>query len=221
MSGVQSWDFDSVGGSGGGKKTEFTKFPVGVTRIRIIDPAPHIRWVHWMNQFQRSVNCPGNCPIDDIRRRQKANNEQYTYNMQKKFSINIINRETGQQEIMEQGVTFFEDIRDLMEDLKDDGRTLLDVDLRVKRRGTGKDDTTYRIDIDEKYPLTDDDKKMVEAKKDLKEYFKPHTNEQILALLQVKENFKEAWAEITGEGSGNDNAPQDGKDDIGESIELK
>lgn len=177
-----SWNLE--GSSGNKNKAEWTKFPVGITRIRVIDDAPSARWTHWLNQHKRSVNCPGRgCPICDIRKQQKANKEPYTYNMTRRFAINILNRDTRKVEIMEQGINFFEDLRDLMEDLKAQGKTLLDVDIRVKRRGTGKDDTSYRLDLDEEYPLTEEDKSLMENKVDLSEFFVPNTPEQILRLI--------------------------------------
>ena len=64
-----SWDFEI---NSGGAKAEFTKFPVGVTRIRVIDDEPNVRWTHWIQQHKRSINCPGkDCPICEIRRYQK------------------------------------------------------------------------------------------------------------------------------------------------------
>src|SRR6185312_12573485 len=82
-----SWDLDA----GGGQKAEFTKFPPGTTRIRVLDGAPHIRWTHWMQKFGRSINCPGMkvCPIDDIIDKQKANGEKATYTRGRRYAINV------------------------------------------------------------------------------------------------------------------------------------
>lgn len=184
------WNFDS---NSGGGKLEFTKFPAGITRIRIIDDEPIQRWVHWMPKLSRSVNCPGKgCPICEIRRQQKANKESYTYGMSRRFAINIINRETNQVEIMEQGITFFEDLRDIMQDLKDEKNlTLKDVDLKVRRRGTGKDDTSYRIDVDEIRPMSEDDEKMIQDKFDLEKITEPNKPEDILRLVNG-----ESWDEV-------------------------
>lgn len=212
---MSGWDLDS-GSNGGGQEVDFTKFPVGVTKIRVVDVAPHQRWTHWMPQFRRSVNCPGRgCPIDEIRRQEKANGVPYSYNMTKRFALQIINRETGKLEIMEQGKTFMEDLRDLMNDLREDGKSLSDVDIKVRRRGTDANDTTYRLDIDEEYPLSDNDKKLAENKLDLNEYFKPHTPEQIMKLLEVRaetpDGYREAW----------NNIMKDGEEPIGEEIEIR
>lgn len=208
-----SWDLEKGNGGSNEDKLDFTKFPEGITRIRVISEMPHIRWTHWMNQHKRSVNCPGrDCPICTIRKQQKANNESYTYNMTKRFSLLVLNRETGKLEVMEQGITVMEDIRDMKDDLERKNLTLQDADLRIKRRGTGKDDTSYRVDIDEEYPLTDDDIRAMEKVTDLNEFFKPHTPEQILRLVNG-ESFEEVMK------SDNDN--QDNNTDTEEDIEVR
>lgn len=183
-----SWDFESNGGG----KAEFTKFPVGVTRIRIIDDEPFVRWTHWLPAFKRSVNCPGKgCAICEIRKKQKANKEQYSYAMGRRFAIQILNRETGKLEICEQGIGFFEDLRDVMNDLREKGKSLKDVDIKVRRRGTGKDDTSYRIDVDEEYPLSDADIILLDGAIDLAEYMKANTPEQTIRLVNG-----ESWDDV-------------------------
>lgn len=186
MSGVMSWDLNA--GNGGSEKVEFTKFPEGMTRIRILDDAPYQRWTHFIKKFKRSINCPGRgCPICDIRRGQKANKMPYSYDMAKRFAINIINRETGNVEIMEQGKTFFQDIIDLRADVKADGKNPTDAEFKVRRRGTGKDDTSYRIDVDKVIELSDADKKLLERRVNFEEYFKAHTIEQITRIVNGEE----------------------------------
>lgn len=212
---MQTWDFDKGNESKDSKKANFTKFPVGVTRIRILDDAPFVRWTHWMPQFKRSVNCPGRgCPICEIRKQQKANGEKHTYGMSRRFAINIYNYETQLQEIMEQGITFFEDLRDLMMDLREKGKDLKDAVLKVRRRGTDKDDTSYRVDIDVIEPMGTAEQDAMNSKIDLPDYFKPHTPEKILKLLQVRENHIEAWNEIMSEGS-------DESDESQEEIQIR
>ena len=115
----------------------------------------------------------------------------YTYSMSRRFSLQIINRNTGKLEIMEQGITFFEDLRDVREMLMEDGKTFEDADLIVRRRGSGKDNTSYRIDIGEEKPLSKEDKDLIANKIDLDEYFKPTTPEQITRLLNG-----ESWEEV-------------------------
>ena len=178
-----SWDFNASNNN----KTEFTKFPVGVTKIRILSEAPHLRWVHWLTQHRRTVNCPSNdCPICEIRNKQRKNEEPYTYNSSRRLTMNIFNYDTGHIEVMEQGVTFFEDLRDLKNDLEEEGNTLQDAIIKVRRRGSGKDDTSYRLDIEE---LTNEP--IPENLTNLKEFFKPHTPEQIERLING-----ESWEEV-------------------------
>lgn len=179
---VESWDLNA--GNQGGEKVEFARFPEGITRIRVVDDAPYQRWIHFIRKFKRSINCPGKgCPICDIRRNQKANKMPYSYDMQKRFALNIINRETGKIEIMEQGKTFMQDLIDLKGDLERKGLTIKDADFKVRRRGTEKDDTSYRLDIEEEVPLTEADKKLMEKRVNFAEYFKPHTIEQITRIV--------------------------------------
>lgn len=218
------WDFEA--GNGGGQKQNFTKFPQGVTRIRVLDSAPNIRWSHWMPQFQRSVNCPGRgCPIDEIRRQQKANGEPYSYNMTKRFAMNIYNHDTNQAEIMEQGITFMEDLRDIMTELRESGKSLQDVILKVRRRGSNQNDTSYRIDVDVEEPLSAPEESALDAKVDLEEYFKPHTPEQILALLQVREgtlqDYQAKWTEIMSDGESEEATTNDEEIATEEDIEIR
>jgi hypothetical protein len=207
---TESWDLENGGQA---EKTDFTKFPVGVTRIRVLSPAPHQRFTHWMNQFQRSVTCPGRaCPIDIMRKRQKDAGIPETYSMSKKYAFNVFNYETNKVEIMEQGVRFVTDLRDVMQDLKEENpsKQLHEVILKVRRRGTGSDDTTYRIDVESYTEMTDKERKMHAEQVNLAEYFVPQTPEQINALLAVTENFKEAWIEIV--------VKQESTDDLGEQF---
>ena len=186
---MSGWSFETSGGNN--KKQEFTKFPEGITKIRIIDVEPVERWTHWMARDKRSINCPGKgCPICEIRKQEKANKLPYTYLMTRRFALQVLNRNTNKLEIMEQGITFFQDLRDVMELLATQNKSLIDVDLQVRRRGSGKDGTSYRIDVAEEYTLTAEDVKMVEEKIDLKEYFTPHTPEQITRVV-AGEKFDE------------------------------
>lgn len=202
-----SWDFNQTSTT---KKNDFTKFPEGITRIRIVDTAPLMRWTHWMPKHSRALNCPGKgCPICEIRKQQKANGEPYSYGVARKFAITVLNRETKKVEILEQGVTFFQEVKDIMDDLASKGKTLMDVDLRVKRRGTNQTDTSYRIDVDEEYPLTEDDLKLLEERPNIENFVKPHDVEKILLLIQGS-----TWEEVF---YNNDSE----SDDTEEQIDLK
>ena len=203
-----SWDFKNDN-QGDSKKMEFTRLPEGITRVRVVGLEPHIRWNHWLNALKKSINCAGKgCAICEVRNRQKENNETPSYNMARRFSIWVINRETGKLEVLEQGVTFFEDLRDIMEELADEGKTLRDVDLKIRRKGE-KTNTTYRISVDTESPLSESDEKLMEEMFDLSEYFKPSTLEQAMAIVNGS-----TWEEVMEMGKNND-------DNEDKDIELK
>lgn len=189
---LKGWDIESTGS---GNKVEFTRFPEGLVVVRLVDTVPNMRWTHWINSARASVNCPGKgCPICNIRKQQKANKEPQSP-MGRRLSLQVINRNTGKLEILEQGITFFEDLKIVLQmaveqDLQIDG-----VDLNIRRKGLGKDDTSYRIDLGEKYPMTEEDLKLIEENKiELNEYFKPNTPEQIVRILNG-ESFSEVMKE--------------------------
>ena len=192
---ANGWDLEANTNGSGSTKSEFTKFPEGITRLRIVDEEPYQRWTHWQKKASRSINCPGKgCPICEIRRQEKANKvpyAQHTQSMAKRFAINVLNRETNRIEILEQGKQFFQDVRDLKDDLEAEGKKLIDADLKVRRRGTTKDDTTYRVDIDSQYELEPEDEVLLTSRTNLKEYFKPHTIDQILRVVKG-----EPWEDV-------------------------
>ena len=191
---MTGWDFDNTSN---GKKQDFTKFPEGVTKIRIVDDVPNVRWTHWLQKHNRSANCPGKgCPICEIRKVQKANKQDYTYPMSRRFAIQVINRNTGKLEILEQGVTFFEDLKDLRAILAEDNLKLTDVDISVRRRGKDTN-TTYRLDRAEEYPYTEEDNKLIEGKINLDEYFVPHTPEQLTRVINGEEWDKVMYPDET------------------------
>jgi hypothetical protein len=205
-----SWDTAFERGAGEEKaKTEFTKFPEGITRIRIVDDAPYARWTHWFPQHKRSFNCTGyDCPICAVRKAQKAAGETPKIAVAQRFAINVLNRETGNVEIMEQGKQFFEELRDFNKDEGD----LRTYDLKVKRKGSTKDDTSYRVDKHDVYSLTPEELDLIKEKRtDLKEYFKPHTVEQGKRLIAG-----EAWAEVM-KGDAEATAPTSESD---EDVEI-
>ena len=130
--------------------------------------------------------------------------------MARRLAIQILNRETGKLEIMEQGMGFFTDLRDIKHDIEFNdkgnptGKHLVDFDIKVRRRGTSKDDTSYRLDIDIEYPLSEADLKLLADKKDLDIFFKPNTNEQILRIVQG-----EKWEDVMSNQDGEDSPPDE------------
>lgn len=208
----RGWDFEN--NSGDGKKITFTKFPVGITKFRILEEAPYIRWIHWLDEHKNAVNCPGRaCPICEIRKQQKANKEEYSIPMSRRFDINIYNYNTNEVEVMEQGKTFFQDILDLREEIINKGNKIEDVIFKVKRKGTGQNDTNYRIDVDEIKPLTDEEVLEYEEKITVFEtYFAPTEPDKIVKLLNG-----DSWKVAMGYQDAEE--PTTSEDD--ESFEVK
>ena len=197
---MSGWDL------GTGSKVKFTKFPEGITRIRVLDSEPHNRWTHYQTQWKRSINCPGrDCPICEIRRQQKANKQPYTQNVSMRSALNIYNYETNRVEVMEQGKEFMEDLKAVMQDLLAQGHPLYDAIITVRRRGTGKDDTKYRIDVKEIVPPGEAEKELFTDLTDFRTYFKQHTSEQVLRIING-----ENWNDVMKIDDGED-----------EQIELK
>ena len=201
---MSGWDFGNTPSTEQSQdKKAFTKFPVGTTHIRILDQEPHMRWIHWMPQFNRSIVCPGNCPVCTIRKREKNAGLESKYSMQRKFSLNVYNHGTDKLEIMDEGIQFMEDLRDIREELLDDGKNLVDATLKVKKRmSDGK--ASYRIDIHEVTPVNEAEQEAFNNRTDMSEYFKAHPIEQILQMLEVTENHKEKFIEIVSGGTQND-----------------
>lgn len=220
---MSGWDFNNNKGSSSdnGEKVKWTKFNEGITRIRLLDDVPNVRWAHWVNKFQRSVNCPGKgCPICEIRKQEKANKLPSTYAIGQRFAINVYNYDTQSVELMEQGKTFFTDLRDLIMDLQAEGLDATHAVFKVRRRGTGKDDTSYRIDIDNKTAIEDAIKSKLSQRTDLDNYFKPHTIDQVKEVVNAKPNGKDdatkIWGTImTGEAEGQTTEAPD------EDVDLK
>lgn len=162
------------------KKAEFLSFPTGITNIRILDPEPFTRWTHWVPSARRSVTCPGRgCPICQAINIAKANKEEPKFTRSKKHSMNVINRTTGNVEIMEQGNGFFEELFELHKDEGD----VRGYDIKVKRTGNGTN-TKYRLTALEAEELTADEIKLAEENKvELEEYFSIPTIEQVTRLM--------------------------------------
>jgi hypothetical protein len=112
--------------------------------------------------------------------------------MSRRFAINIDNLDTGKTEICEQGIGFFEDLRDVMETVIAKDHKLSDAILTVKRRGTGKDDTSYRIDLDDIKPLSAIELEALKSKSiKLPDFFAPHDPDKILRIVKG-----EKWEDV-------------------------
>lgn len=184
---MSGWDFN------GGNKVEFTAFPEGVTRLRVLSTEPKMAWTHWIMKDKRSIICPGKgCPICDVRKSQKENKQPVTYSVARRLRLYVYNYDTDRIEIMEQGITFFEELADLKKELESQGKKLQGAIIKVKRKGSSKETTSYRIDLDvyEEVDLND----ATYSLKDLQpinEMFQPHEADKILQIMEGK-----AWDEV-------------------------
>ena len=195
---MDGWDFNN---QGSGKKLEFTAFPEGVTRIRVLSAMPKMAWTHWIMKDKRSIICPGfECPICQTRKQQKENKQPVTYNVSRRLRIYVFNYDTNRVEILEQGITFFEELADLKKELEKEGKVLSGAIFKVKRKGTSKETTSYRIDLDS-YEVVDltSEQYSLESYTKLEEMFEPHKPEQILRIMNG-----EAWNDVFGKPEDND-----------------
>ena len=192
--------------SGGGNKINFTKFPEGVTKIRVLladGEAPFMRWAHWMPQFSRKVTCPGNCPIDELIKVAKANGQTPPYGNSRNFSVNIWNYDTGRAEVLEEGITMIEALKDGIEEaiseyLEDNPGTKLqicDLVLKVRKKmgSTGKN--TWRVTLDSVATMEENVWEAHNNRVDFAEYYKPPTHQQIRELLMVQASTKDEYLE--------------------------
>ena len=198
-----NWNLNDNSGNGnGGAKKNFTKFPEGITKIRVLlgeGERPFMRWTHWLPQFERKITCPGfGCPIDELIKTAKANKQTPPYQSNRAFSINIWNYDTGRLEILEEGITMIEILQDaLMEALEDNPVAhITDFVLKVRKKksaSTGKN--TWTITLDDVVPMNDEEKKAFDERTEFDEYFKAPTIEQVRDLLMVSATSKPEYQE--------------------------
>lgn len=171
---------DNNESGGDGNQIDFITFKEGATEIRIVDDEPISKWKHWLPQHNRSVICPGRgCPVCNIIKNAKQNNETPKYNSSKRFHIHVIDRTDGKLKIMEQSKTFF----GMLLALQDNVGKLTNYDVKVIRSGMGKK-TQYNVIPMGQVALSEKDKTLLNSRIDLDEFFTAPTNEQITQLLK-------------------------------------
>jgi len=208
---LQGWDLNA--GVQKGKKNNFTKFPEGITRIRILDTVPFMRWTHWLPQFSRKITCPGfGCPIDELIKMHKANGTQSPYGSARAFSLNIYNHDTNQHEIMEEGVTMFEVLKIAIEDAIEEnpGTTIGSFIFKVRKRQGANGRATWTVTVDSvNEPLSEAELNALEERVDLAELFKAPTVDQVKELLAVQATSKDEYIEKYNEIMGYNQKQQD------------
>lgn len=195
MTNLEGWDLNA---GSGGSKNSFTKFPEGITRIRILDKAPHIRWTHWLPQFSRKLTCPGfGCPIDEIIKTAKANKTKSPYNSVRQYSLNVFNQDTGQREILEEGITMFDELKvAIMDAITDNvGTSIGDYIYKVRKRVGTDGKAKWSVTSEYVPELSDDEKEALNNLVDFKEMHKPPTIEQVHELLAFQGSNKDEWTD--------------------------
>jgi hypothetical protein len=163
-------------------KVKYNKLVTGKTHtIRVLDNEPFSRYTHWIQAANDgkglTVDCPGaGCPVcADIKAKKKAGQTQ-KYSSRKLHAINVINRDTGEVEIMDKGKALFELLAGLLAEVGD----LRNFDIKIKVTGEGSDTTYIPIPLAMK-PLTEAEKAL--QKYDLNNISIKVTNEQLQMLM--------------------------------------
>lgn len=168
-----------------GEKVKYLDLPVGTTQIRIFDNEPTSRWSHWIQSAQggkgMSVPCVGKgCLICGMIAEDKKNKVVKRYNSSKVHSINVINRQTAEINVLDKGNKIFGQIVEYMKQLGD----ARGYDLKITRTGAGTATVYTVIPVFPPTPLTEADKALKPY--DLSTLGKPFTNEQIQMFIDGK-----------------------------------
>ena len=166
-------------------KTNYVKLKDGMNKLRILDNAPTSRWTHWLNAQKRRITCLGakECPFCRANKEAKeAGAKGQPFPVSMRFSMNVINRETNQLEILDQGRDFFKSLHDIHSTVGD----LTTYDLMIKTTNAGTKDVNHTPIPSAPMPLTDEEIAMIADKRDLSEVFKAPTVEQAEMLAQGK-----------------------------------
>ena len=177
-----SWS--DVRDEGSKEKVPYTKFPEGLTKIRVLDAEPYSWWQHWINSSKTAVTCTGSgCPICEVIRKQRNANETPIYNNSRRHALRIWNYTTNQMEVMIQGKSFMQNLLDLHEEIGD----IREYDIKIKRNGTDKTTTYTALPS----PVSDFEFTDKICDVDLEDLFKAPDRSIIIQLMQGKK-----WSEI-------------------------
>lgn len=204
-------------------KLNFTKFPEGITKIRVLDNTPHLRWAHWLPQISRKITCAGfNCPIDELNKRAKAQGEANVYDNSRAFSFNIFNHNENRHELMEEGVTFFDELKLAMIDAvtENPGISVESFVFKIRKSRNTAGKNSWRIDLDNVSEPGANVLSAMEQKVDRAEYYKAPTPEQVQAILDIdspdKDERIKQYADIMGYSRRDD----DEQNDVNFAVEV-
>lgn len=187
-------DVINQGNSNQSEEVKYVKFPIGITKLRILDEQPFSRWTHWIPQANNgkgmSVNCLGKgCPVCKAMAEDKKANRKKRYNASKSHALNVFVHETkvnGQVtpvkevQILDKGNGIFGGLYAIFEQMGD----LRNYDVTVTRVGENLGDIKYTIlPVYPPSELSQQDKQIASIKYDVEEVKKSFTAEEIETLL--------------------------------------
>lgn len=184
-----SWDAilnsESNGNGGSSEKVKYTSFPEGTIKVRILDEQPYSRWRHWIPQANggkgTSVDCIGKgCPVCAAISADKVAKRVPKMSGSKSHAINVLNRTTGDVEILDKGNTVFTSMATIMQQMGD----LRGYDITITRKGKGTDSTYTVLPVFPPTPLTEAEKGL--TKYNIQELYKPFTVDQINQIMTGK-----------------------------------
>ena len=164
-------------------KTEFTKLQNGVTELRFLDDEPFVRWAHWIAQAKRNVSCIGaDCPVCEAIKASRQAGMKPSYSSNRKFAMHVLNLNTGNVEILEQGKTFFTQLHALHEEIGN----IKGYNIKVKTQNAGSTDVTYTLLPCAPSELSPEQIEQTKELKPFDEVFKKPTREQVVQLMSGK-----------------------------------
>lgn len=227
------------------QQVEFLKVPVGRTKVRILEAAPHAYQEYWSNRGNggKGTSIPylgkGVClleqenkeyldehlpkakAIKDPDKRKKEMRKVYAnqpWKLRQKFAINVIDRTDGQVKVLDKGLAVFRELKKYAQDAE--YGDLRNYDVTVERSGEGLTTEYSVIPARSNTPLTDEEKAMelydIETYRD----FSHFTPEQILAVAKGA-----TWQEVADENSPTEEDIEEtnievAEEEIGEEMEL-
>lgn len=196
------WNDVSNGNSGNGEGKNKVKFVEmkenNVVQLRALDEAPYSRYTHWIPQANggkgATIDCIGrNCPVCEDRNAKKASGAPQKYSVRKQHAMNVLNRGTGEVEVLDKGKRCYEalaSIRDMIGDLRG-------YDVKIKVTGADTDTSYTPVPMPAK-ALTDAEKNL--DKYNFTELYPKLTREQVLMFMEGK-----GWVDVMG-GNNTDGA---------------
>lgn len=181
-------DVNNNGNGGSSTEVKYVKFPVGKTKLRVLDAEPYSRWTHWIKAANAgkgmSVDCIGKgCPVCRAIVEDKKAKREKRYSSSKSHAINVLVKDqlgtaVNEVQILDKGNSIFGMMADIMSESGD----LRGYDLTITRRGESLGEISYTVlPVYPPTPLTDSEKAL--EKVDIKEMRKPLTAEQIEVLM--------------------------------------